>query len=344
MYKKIEAIIIDEVSMVRADMIDNMDQFLRINRGVDKPFGGVQMIFFGDLFQLPPVIASNFEKQYLGEKYTSPYFFSADIFSDSEVYMEMFELSVVYRQDDRRFIRLLDTIRTNEMDWDDLEELNERMIDPVDTDDASYVILSSRNKKVDEINNNRLAALETPDYQYFAKIDGDFHEKLAPTSPVLILKVGAQVMFLKNDPEKQFVNGTLGKISYLDEDTIKVLIQEHGDKPKEISVDRMEWEFVKYGMDEKNPGEITASVLGTFKQYPLRLAWAITIHKSQGKTFDRVILDLGTKGAFEYGQTYVALSRCTSLEGIVLKQPLKPTDIMVDQRIVDFLEDKRRGY
>jgi ATP-dependent exoDNAse (exonuclease V) alpha subunit len=301
------------------------------------------MIFFGDLFQLPPVIASEFEKGYLAQKYESPYFFSAQIFSDPETDFEMLELNTVYRQDDQRFIRLLDSLRTNELDWDDMEELNERYIPPESEEDRPTIILSGRNKKVDEINRQRLDQLSTPEFQYLARIEGDFSEKLAPTSPMLKLKVGAQVMFLKNDPEKAFVNGTLGRISYLTEDKIRVAILDDGGDRKEIEVDRMDWEFIRYGMDEKNPGEIKATVLGTFRQYPLRLAWAITIHKSQGKTFDRVFLDLGEKGAFEYGQTYVALSRCTRLDGIFLRRPLRAEDILVDQRIVDFLEDKRRN-
>jgi len=341
-YKKLDTVIIDEVSMVRADMIDNIDRFLRVNRGKDEPFGGVQMLFFGDLFQLPPVVATDFEKIYLSQKYESPYFFSSEILASYDVDFEMLELNTVYRQDDLRFVRLLDTIRTNEMDWDDLEDLNSRHMDSIDEHEEPFIILSGRNKTVDEINQNRLNGLNSDPYEYFAKLNGDFNEKLAPTSPILKLKEGAQVMFLKNDPDKAFVNGTIGIVSYLNDDTIKVIIKDTNYEPKEITVEPMEWEFIKYGIDEKKPGEITASILGTFKQYPLKLAWAITIHKSQGKTFERVLLDLGSKGAFEYGQTYVALSRCTSLEGLFLKHPIKGSDIRVDQRIVDFLEDKRR--
>jgi ATP-dependent DNA helicase PIF1 len=342
MYRKLDAVIIDEVSMVRADLIDNIDIFLRVNRGIDEPFGGVQMIFFGDLFQLPPVVASEFEKRYLAQRYESPYFFSGEIFANPEIDFEMIELQTVYRQDDQRFVRLLDAIRTNDLDWDDLEELNERHKDPDDVEERPYIMLSGRNKKVDEINQSRLKALSTPAFEYLAKIEGDFHQKMVPTSPILRLKLGAQVMFLKNDPDKEFVNGTLGKVSYLDHDKIKVLVREQGGEAKEIDVEPMEWEFIKYGIDEKKPDEIKATVLGSFKQYPLRLAWAITIHKSQGKTFDQVVLDLGSKGAFEYGQTYVALSRCTSLQGLYLMRPLQGKDIMVDQRIVEFLDNKRR--
>jgi len=337
MYRKLDTIIIDEISMVRVDMIDNIDFFLRVNRGIDEPFGGVQMIFFGDLFQLPPVVATDFEKKYLAEKYESPYFFSGSIMQ-SEIDFEMLELRTVFRQSDRSFISLLDNIRTNEMDWDDLEALNER-VDPDRTSDDLYIMLSGRNKMVQEINESKLKALDSPLFEYLAKIEGNFQNAIMPTEAILKLKVGAQVMFLKNDPDKQFVNGTLGKVSYLDHDTVKVKISDDRENQKEITLSPMEWEFIKYGINKENPTEIKASVLGTFKQFPLKLAWAITIHKSQGKTFDNVIIDMGKQGAFEYGQTYVALSRCTTLEGIILKRPIKGGDIRVDQRIVDYLEN-----
>jgi ATP-dependent exoDNAse (exonuclease V) alpha subunit len=342
MFQKLDAIIIDEVSMVRADMIDNIDIFLRINRGKDEPFGGAQMLFFGDLFQLPPVVATDFERQYLSQKYDSPYFFSAEIFKDSDLDFEMVELQTVFRQDDQRFIRLLDAIRTNDLDWDDLEELNSRCNKHETETEELNILLSGRNSKVDKINQEKLNGLPSREYEFLAKIEGDFNQKFVPTSPVLKLKTGAQVMFLKNDPEKKFVNGTLGTVSFLDHDKIKVNIPDGKGGFEVIDVDQMEWEYIKYGLDDKNPGEVRATTLGTFKQYPLKLAWAITIHKSQGKTFNHVILDMGARGAFEFGQTYVALSRCTSLEGLVLKSPLKPSDIMVDQRIIDFLDDKRR--
>lgn len=340
MYQKLDAVIIDEISMVRADMLDNMDIFLRINRGIDEPFGGVQMIFFGDLFQLPPVVASNFEKEYLSEKYETPYFFSADILNE-DIDFEMLELNTVYRQEDRSFINLLDNIRTNELDWDDLEALNARHQPDMSHEDL-YIMLSGRNKMVQEINEQKLSEIDSPIYEYLAKVEGNFQQTIMPTESNLKLKLGAQVMFLKNDPDKEFVNGTIGIISHLDHDSIKVNLSEDGQTHKEIAVSPMEWEFIKYGLDDKKPGEIKATVQGTFKQFPLKLAWAITIHKSQGKTFDNVIIDLGKQGAFEYGQTYVALSRCTTLEGIVLKRPLQARDIKVDQRIVEFLEDKKR--
>ena len=341
MYKKLDAIIIDEISMVRTDVIDNIDHFLRINRGIDEAFGGVQMIFFGDLFQLPPVVATEFEKRYLADIYESPYFFSANIFQE-EIDFEMIELSTVFRQEDRSFIRLLDNIRTNEFDWDDLEMLNSRVNEKADLDDERQIMLSGRNKKVQEININKLGELDTELFEYLASVDGEFQQHIFPTDPVLKLKVGAQVMFLKNDPDKEFVNGSLGRIVELDTDKIKVEVFDYAAEGKIIELSKMDWEFIKYQLDEKDPSQIKAKVLGNFKQYPIKLAWAITVHKSQGKTFNRVLIDMGSKGAFEYGQTYVALSRCTSLEGISLKRPLQPRDIKVDQRIVDFIENKRR--
>ena len=328
--------------MVRADMLDNIDVFLRVNRKVDEPFGGVQMLFFGDLFQLPPVIGTDFEKQYLAERYESPYFFSADILHKTD--MEMVELTTVFRQDDRRFIRMLDNIRTNEIDWDDLEEINERHTEELPLDEDLYIVLSGRNQQVEQLNEKKLNELETPAFEYPARVEGQFPSKLAPTAPLLRLKKGAQVMFLKNDAEKEFVNGTLGIISHLDHDQVKVRIREGNEPEKEIEVKPMDWESIQYDIDEKRPGEIKSTVLGTFRQYPLKLAWAITIHKSQGKTFHRVMLDLGRQGAFEFGQSYVALSRCTSLDGLILKRRIQARDIMVDQRIVEFMENRKRFY
>jgi ATP-dependent exoDNAse (exonuclease V) alpha subunit len=221
-----------------------------------------------------------------------------------------------------------------------MEALNQRYIPDFDQDDM-HIILSGRNRKVQEINENKLKELPGNLYEYLAKVEGDFSPGIMPTEPVLKLKKGAQVIFLKNDPDKEFVNGSLGKVSYLDHDSVKVKLKQ-GEGEKEIELKVMDWEFIKYELDEKNPGQIKARVLGVFKQYPIKLAWAITIHKSQGKTFDRVVIDMGKKGAFEYGQTYVALSRCTSLEGIVLKQPMQGRDIMVDDRIVEWIDEKRR--
>jgi ATP-dependent DNA helicase PIF1 len=334
-FQKMDVLIIDEISMVRADLLDNIDYFLRKNRENPEPFGGVQVIFFGDLFQLPPVVSSEAERQLFQSFYDSPYFFSAKVFEDN-FEMSMMELGKVYRQDNRYFLRLLDTVRLNRTDFDDLEDLNERYLPDFKPEDF-YITLSARNYTVDNINRRRIDGIPLPAQTYPAKITGDFPANRYPTEANLNLKLDAQVMFIKNDPEKKFVNGTIGKVVKLEDNSITVMVEEGGDNPRYIEVGQMEWEVLKYDINPENPDKIDTETLGTFTQYPLKLAWAITIHKSQGKTFDKVIIDMG-KGAFEFGQTYVALSRCRTLEGIVLKQPIKPSDIKTDERIVEFYE------
>lgn len=325
--------------MVRVEIIDHIDAFLRINRGIDEPFGGIQMIFIGDLFQLPPVISTHFEKEYLASKYDSPYFFSAEIF-EKGCNLELIELHEVHRQKDKAFVRLLDNIRTNSFDFDDLEALNSRY-QPNNAEEELSIILSPRNHTVQQINAERLEIIEAEIFQYKAGISGEVNESVLPTDVFLKLKVGAQVMFLKNDPDKQFVNGTLGIISHLDSHSIRVLIDEGFNEQREVEVVKMEWDFIRYELEAEKGGQISEKVIGRFTQYPIKLAWAITIHKSQGKTFSRVIIDLAG-GAFEFGQLYVALSRCTSMEGITLLRPVKPSDVKVDERISEYLESVRR--
>lgn len=337
LYQKMDMLVIDEISMVRADMIDNIDYFLQINRDNPQPFGGVQVVFFGDLFQLPPVVSTPVEHQLFQTTYDSPYFFSAKVFDFFQ--MEMIELQKTYRQESRNFIRLLDAVRTNQADYDDLEDLNERHIPDFEVEDF-YITLSARNATVNSINAKKLSQLPGPEVTFSASINGAFQPHLYPTEAILGLRLGCQVMFIKNDPEKKFVNGTIGKVTKLNPDCIEVQINNDG-KLKTIEVAKLEWEVLKYKPEPNEKGEIESEVIGTFKQYPLRLAWAITIHKSQGKTFDRVIIDLAG-GAFAHGQTYVALSRCRTLEGIVLKKPLTPKDIQVDDRIVEFYEQGMR--
>ncbi|MEZ4948904.1 MAG: DEAD/DEAH box helicase [Saprospiraceae bacterium] len=334
LYENLEVIVIDEISMVRADLLDNIDQFLKINRNNPDPFGGVQMVFFGDLFQLPPVVASDVEAMLFNNFYESPYFFSAHIF-DTGFELQMLELHKVYRQDNRYFLRLLDAIRTNRMDYEDLEELNERYAPDFDSEE-NYITLSPRNNKVDAINTRQLAALEGKEEVFFADIKGNFDPRLYPTEQALKLKIGAQVMFIKNDPERQYVNGTIGKVVDFGKDNVKVEVKEDG-KSKVLEVGKLDWEILKFVQAKEDEKSIDSEVIGTFSQIPLRLAWAITIHKSQGKTFERVIIDMG-KGAFEHGQTYVALSRCKTLEGVILNQPIQMKDILTDFRIVEFYE------
>jgi ATP-dependent DNA helicase PIF1 len=333
LYKNMEVLIIDEISMVRADMLDNIDYFLRINREDPRPFGGVQLIFFGDLFQLPPVVASDVESMLFQLHYESPYFFSSQVFEE-KLDMEMLELQKVYRQDNRHFLKLLEAIRMNQMDYDILNEFNERVDSNFDPPPFS-ITLTATNPTANRINQKRLAQIPFPEKIYQAKVTGNFKPTLYPTEAILRLKLEAQVMFIKNDPDKKWVNGTIGKIVDLKNDIIKVAIEDDQGITKVVDVETMDWEILKYTSTLTDPNKIQTETIGTFTQFPLKLAWAITIHKSQGKTFDKVVIDLG-RGAFEHGQTYVALSRCRTLEGIVLKQPLRPRDVMTDERIIDF--------
>ncbi|NNF21298.1 MAG: AAA family ATPase [Saprospiraceae bacterium] len=337
-YKKVQLLIIDEISMVRADLMDCIDMFLRVNKEINRPFGGVQLVVFGDLFQLPPVVSSTFERQLIKEKYGNPYFFSAQVFK--EIDLRMIELRTVYRQTERRFINLLDSIRLQQLDYDILEEINSRYSEKIPEDIA--ITLCSTNATVNAINNEKLKALVSPLFEYTAKLSGEFNQRLSPADAHLWLKEGAQVMFVKNDPEGQFVNGTLGQITSLAQDEIIVSILKDGEV-KYINVDRVDWEMLRYEIDPENKDKFKTRVTGTFTQYPLKLAWAITIHKSQGKTFDNIIIDLG-KGAFDYGQTYVAMSRCRTMEGITLKKKITPRDIMVDQAVIEYYDYKIRNW
>lgn len=337
-YKDIEVLVIDEVSMVRADLFDAIDQFLRVNRENTAPFGGVQVLLFGDLFQLPPVIAGEAERHYFTHAYPGPYFFDAQVIRQGFP-LEMIELTKVYRQDEQRFIRLLDAIRTHAFDEDDLDALNERYLPSFPQTDG-YVTLCSVNALANSINQARLNALPAQAMTYSARTTGTFSSGLFPADQHLILKEGAQVVLLRNDPERRFVNGTIGKITSLKEDAMHLNILDARGDTDEIEITRSEWELIRYDYD-KSLKTITSHVTGTFQQFPVKLAWAITIHKSQGKTFDRALIDLGY-GAFEYGQTYVALSRCRTLEGVVLKRKLKHNDVIVDPRILEFYEIQRR--
>lgn len=333
LYKNLDVLIIDEISMVRADILDGIDIFLRRNRENFKPFGGVQMIFVGDLFQLPPVVKNDpMERAYFTDYYDSPYFFSAKVMQEPDFEIEHLELRKVYRQDSRHFLRLLEAVRLNTADFDDLEDLNERYV-PQFPSTPGYITLCARNATADRINRAELSQLETPIFSFSAEVKGQFDPALYPTEFEMTLRKGAQVMFIKNDPERAFVNGTIGIIEEIDDENIAVRVTDPNGKSTLVDVVKHDWEILRYKAD--STGSIEAEAIGSFQQYPLKLAWAITIHKSQGKTFDKVLLDLGG-GAFEHGQLYVALSRCRTLEGIVLRQPIKMSDIITDERIADY--------
>lgn len=335
LYKEPDTIIIDEVSMVRADLMDCMDKFLRLNgRSRTEPFGGIQMIFIGDLYQLPPVVSGE-EKEAFRHRYESPFFFDAEAMKELE--MEFIELEKIYRQKDATFIAVLNAIRNNSITDEGLDLLNRRYKPGFETgrDDFS-VWLTSTNKAADAVNSDRLSGLKEPVVEYEGEIEGDFKRDALPTQVDLQIKIGAQVMLLNNDPYGRWVNGSIGKITEID--------QEHEDGDliivelttgETVDVAPFRWELFNYQYDREKK-QIESEVTGSFTQYPIKLAWAMTIHKSQGKTFEKVVIDVG-KGTFATGQMYVALSRCTSLEGIILKKPIEKRHIFIDWRIVGFV-------
>ncbi|WP_448520345.1 ATP-dependent DNA helicase [Rhodoflexus sp.] len=335
--KKMHILVIDEVSMIRADVMDAVDTSLRRNLGNPLPFGGKQVLFIGDLFQLGPVISSVRNEHDLLERfYDSPYFFDARVFRQMAAQgmsLPAIELQHVYRQRDTSFIRLLDKIRRGTADWDDINELNLRCIDYQSPMEKQHfqITLCSSNSLADQINTQMIAKLQGRAFEYHATINNDFDQKLYPTDQPLVLKEGAQVMFIRNDPEGRWVNGTIGEVYALGKESIQVVVA--GGEVYEVT--RTTWENTRYTYD-KEKDAIAAEVLGSFTQYPLRLAWAITIHKSQGLTFDNVNINLGTGGAFAAGQLYVALSRCRTLEGITLSQKVRMRDIIVSPDVQRF--------
>lgn len=329
--KELELIIIDEISMVRADVIDFIDKILRVySSNMREPFGGKQLLLVGDIFQLEPVVTSDM-REVLRTHYQNSYFFSANAFSQIEIVP--IELKKIYRQNDSQFISMLDRIRMGRPLQEDVLKLNQRVFerDSASTNDDKMVMtLATRRDMVDTINENRLKELSSKEMTYTGQITGDFPENSLPTTMELTIKVGAQVVFIKNDREKRWVNGSIGKIVKAKKNSIEIEL-ESGAK---YAVEKAVWENIVYKYDEKT-NRVIENVIGTFEQYPIKLAWALTVHKSQGLTFNNVVIDIG-RGAFSSGQTYVALSRCRSFEGMQLRSTVSERDIFVNPSIIEF--------
>ena len=328
--KNLDLLIIDEISMVRADLLDGVDHVLRRLRRSKKPFGGVQLLMIGDLHQLPPVVKSN-EWQLLADRYNSPFFFSSHALGQSP--MTTIELSHIFRQTDDDFIDILNRVRDNRLDDAALTRLNSRVDTAfADSKDKGCITLCTHNSKADAINTQQLAALPTPLHRFQASVEGNFPEQTYPASANLELKKGAQVMFIRNDasPEKRYFNGKIGMIVKMADDLVVVKCPEESGT---IEVSSATWENIEYSLDQQKQ-EIVEKKVGSFSQFPLRLAWAITIHKSQGLTFDNAVID--AQAAFAHGQVYVALSRCRSLEGLKLTASIEPRMLKTDTAILDF--------
>jgi len=328
--QELELLVIDEISMVRADVLDAVDTVLRhIRFRHNEPFGGVQLIFIGDMFQLSPVAIDD-EWRMLSRYYQSPYFFHSRVIAEQKpVYIE---LNKIFRQTNTSFISILNEVRNNCLSQQGLQTLMSRYQPHFVPDNSdTYITLTTHNYKADQINNLELAKIKSRTYKFEASIKGDFQEKSYPTEKVLELKVGAKVMFIRNDNEnpRRFYNGKIGTIEEITDEAIRIHCPE--DKT-DIEVGRFVWENIRYNTNEKTK-QIEEEVTGTFTQFPLRLAWAITIHKSQGLTFDKAVIDAGD--AFASGQVYVALSRCRTLEGLVLKSRINPQSIENDRQIVE---------
>ena len=331
--REVEIIIIDEVSMLRADVLDMMDFALRTARRNQQKFGGVQLLFVGDLFQLPPVLREDSE-YILQRYYSSPFFFNAKALEEMDLLT--IELTEVFRQKDKEFLDLLNAIRDGNSKLVDFNKLNERYFPDFEPNGEAFVHLCSHNKMADSINQKKINELKTPSFFYNASVFGDFKENMFPNDETLELKVGAQVMFIRNDTsgDRKYYNGKLAEISRLTEDKVFAILD---GSDEELEIKKEVWEQKKYTLGEDK--QIKEEVTGSFEQLPIRLAWAVTIHKSQGLTFDRLIIDAGQ--SFTSGQVYVALSRCRTLEGIYLKSKITPSVIFKDDRISHFQEDTK---
>jgi len=334
LFQKLEAIVIDEISMVRADLLDCIDAFLRLNGPKPRqPFGGIQMIFVGDLYQLPPVVPPD-DEEVFNSFYKSPYFFDARAFALQS--LQVVELTRVWRQHDRGFVSILDAIRTASIRDAELAFLNRRcLVRGQPKHRPGVVHLVPTNFQADRINHAHLNSLPGDVTTFTGVLEGDFSRRSLPTSLALPLKPGSQIMMLANDYNDRFVNGDMGVIEDIDEDEPEEAIVVRLTNGYRGKITPYTWEAIRFSYDSERD-RIIAETLGSFTQYPVRLAWALTIHKAQGQTFDRVVVDFG-RGTFAHGQAYVALSRCRGLEGLTLRTPLQRQHLIIDPRIRDFL-------
>lgn len=325
--RNMDMIIIDEVSMVRADIMDHISEKIRLIRNSEEPFGGVQLLLIGDLYQLPPVVNKK-DEEILTEYYGKNYFFFNSI-AIKKVGFETICLNKVYRQNNPEFVNILNKAREGNVSWQDCNKLNERYLQDFEMpEESKYITLVAQRAQAETINGDSFKGVEGNCKTYSAKIIGEFPEDLYPTSRELLLKEHAQVMFIKNDKDDRYCNGTIGEVVELDKEKISVKV---GDKI--IEVEPSSWDNIRYEYKNK---KIKTSSIGTFTQFPLKTAWAITIHKSQGLSFEHVIIDIPR--AFAAGQAYVALSRCRSLEGMVLKKKLSPKSFFTDSLVSDFYD------
>jgi len=343
--KEMECLVIDEASMLNPRLLDALDATLRVNRGSKQAFGGVKIILVGDLLQLPPVLSDFEQSVLLQDGYHTPYFFSAKSLVGQP--FEVVVLKDIFRQSDPEFINVLSNVRRGFYQESDLDMLN-RQVDPYfePSEDELYLTLTTTNAIAKAVNEHRLSFINGKTHQFKCEMEGTFPKEMYPTEEVIELKKGAQVMFIRNDIGGEWVNGTLGKIieffpKYDEEEyedqyppVLKVEILREG-KPRTVLVSYEVWEHFEI---DASGGSFNPKAIGKFIQIPIRLAWAVTIHKSQGQTFDKVIIDMG-RGAFSTGQTYVALSRCRTLEGIVLRRPIQPSDIQADERVINFIRN-----
>ncbi len=338
LYRELDAAVIDEASMLRADVLDCIDAFLKVVRKSKLPFGGLRFVFIGDLYQLPPVVTSR-DKTVFGEHYASPYFFDAQVFP--KLALELVELETVFRQKDPRFVELLNSVRNNTLSDDQIEGLNRRCEPDWEGTEGLTVHLTATNVQASEINHRKLQLLSGRPFSYEGLVEGDFAEKNLPTERVLSLKTGSQVMLLNNDSFGRWVNGTMATVTQLQEGARGREPEVHVELEdgREYDLAPARWDLFRYALDAKKK-TLTTETIGSFTQYPVKLAWAVTIHKSQGRTFDRVVIDAG-RGMFAPGQMYVALSRCRTLEGLVLTKPVTRSHVFVDRRIVTFMTRHR---